>query len=147
MTYATVFLMWSFIAEVLLSLYYLWTMNEMPKTNSNTPEGKVKALSSMGQGWQKSLFIFVVCFILFFIYYGSLMVSMIDVTKVYDSTGNIKNTLETEDWRLGWEFLKIIIALIMIDLGVLTWRIMNQTKIMILVFGSKAKSNRKWSKL
>ena len=30
MTYATVFLMWSFIAEVILSMYYLYTMNEMP---------------------------------------------------------------------------------------------------------------------
>jgi hypothetical protein len=144
MSYATFFLMTSFIAELLLSLYFLWTSSEVPKTNVRTPEGKFKALGSMAEGWRKSLLIFVVCFILFFIYYGALMVSMVDVTNVYDSTGTIRNTIENEDWRLGWEFLKIMIGLIMIDLGVLTWRIMNQTRIMVSIFGSTTNNSRKW---
>lgn len=144
MTYATVFLMWSFIAEVILSMYYLYTMNEMPKTETEEPKGKFKALGFMAASWKKSWFLFVVSLLFFFIFYGSLMVSMIDVTNVYDSSGNIRNTIETEDWRLGWEFLKIMIGLVGINLGVLTWRTINQTRIMVLIFGSQAKSSKKW---
>lgn len=144
MTYATTFLFFSFIAELLLTAYYFWTANEITKPNVSTPKGKFDALGSMAEGWKKSLFLFVAALVIFFIYYGSLMVTVIDVTNIYDATGAIDTTIKTEDWRLGWEFLKIMIALVFVDFGLLVWRIMNQTRLLVSVFGDNAEGSRRW---
>jgi hypothetical protein len=145
MTYATTFLFISFVAELLLSGYFFLTANEIPKTNNNTSKGKFAALGLMLEGWKKSMFVFVVAILLFIIYYGSLMVTMVDVTNIYGATGTIENTIQTEDWRLGWEFLKIMIGIILIDFAILIWRIMNQTQIMISIFGTAATKRKEWN--
>jgi len=144
MSFATIFLGTSFVLEILLTLYYLWTANELPENNNETTEGKKKTLTLMFSGWQKSLGLFAIMFLLFFIYYGSLLVILTDTTTIYDSAGAIKNTIKTEDWRLGYQFLQIMIGLMAINIGILAWRILRQTELLFLVFGNKT---RKWDSL
>jgi hypothetical protein len=141
MTIATTFLWGSFVLLGVISLYYFWTMNELAKPKAQTREQKLSALGTFLEGWKKSLLIWVILLILYFMYYGSLMVTMVETSTWSDATGLIAE-YKTEDYRLGWEFLKIVIALLYIDTAVLIWRIFNQTQLLVIVMGTQFKKKK-----
>jgi hypothetical protein len=141
MTFATTFLWASFIALCFISFYYFWTMNEAAKPKASTREQKLTGIGSFLEAWKKSLLIWVVLLILYFVYYGSLMVTMVETSTWTDSSGIIAE-YKTEDYRLGWEFLKIVIVLLYIDTAVLIWRIFNQTQILFHVLGERFKQKK-----
>jgi hypothetical protein len=142
MTIATSFLWVSFAASCLVSLYYFWTMNELASPRASTREEKLNGIKVFLEGWKKSLLIWVILLILYFIYYGSLMVTMVETSTFYDEAGNIISSYKTEDYRLGWEFLKIEMGLMYISTAVLIWRIFNQTQILFIVLGTKFKQKK-----
>lgn len=142
MSFATIFLITSFVAICLISFYYFWTMNEAAKPKATTREQKLGGLSNFLEAWKKSLLIWVVLLILYFIYYGSLMVAMVETNSWTDEYGAIIADYKTEDYRLGWEFLKIVIGLIYVDTAILIWRIFNQTQILFHVLGARFKQKK-----
>lgn len=141
MTFATTFLWASFVSICLISFYYFWTMNEAAKPKATTREQKVKGLSVFLEAWKKSLLIWVILLILYFIYYGSLMVTMVETSSWNDTSGLVAE-YKTEDYRLGFEFLKIVIVLLYIDTAVLIWRIFNQTQILVYILGARFKQKK-----
>jgi H+/Cl- antiporter ClcA len=142
MTMATTFLYGSFVLIGLLSIFYFWTMNELPKTKANTRQGKLQGIQHFLHAWQKSLFLWVIILILYFIFYGALMIVTMETTKAFDETGAVIAQMKTDDYRFGWELLKIVIALIYIDTAVLIWRIFNQTQILFIVLGERFKQKK-----
>jgi len=136
------FLWVSFSAICLISFYYFWTMNEAGKPKATTREQKIGGLTNFLEAWKKSLLIWVVLLILYFIYYGSLMVTMVETSTWIDDTGTVIASYSTEDYRLGWEFLKIVIGLLYVDTAILIWRIFNQTQILFHVLGARFKQKK-----
>ena len=142
MTIATTFLYGSFVLISLISLYYFWTMNEAARPKATSREEKLGGINNFLEAWKKSLLIWVVVLILYFIFYGSLMVVTMESTKAFDDTGLMILETKTDDFRLGWELLKIVIAVLYIDTALLIWRIFNQTQILFHVLGTRFKPKK-----
>ena len=142
MSLALSFVYGSFICTALVSLYYFWTMNETDSSNPNTREKKLNNIKSFLEAWKKSLLIWVVILILYFLFYSSLMLTMLPTSQFIDETGASLGQIKTEDYRMGWELLKIMIALVYIDSAVLIWRIFNQTQILVAVLGTRFKQKK-----
>lgn len=138
MSLAMVFLLGSFVLTCLVSIYYFLTANDKPVSKDN---GEVSELVNMLHGWKISIVIFLVVCMLFLIYYTSLLTLLTPETSFTDNEGwEVTQVSSQQDYLIGWEFLKIMMALVYIDFGLMVWRVMNQTGLMIMFFGKRYKS-------